>query len=783
MTIPRDAVVGRPLLKVGQAIWRTSVFAFIGIIFLELGAGAGAGEVSMQNVPVGIRHIDYEFAVKRDASGIPRMNWDVFRGRPRKTIDATYDGILLQNDSVRVTLIPDRGRIHSLVNRATGNELLWINPSALPLGANNDTGFWMTWGGIEHVLPRREHGTTHALLWRHQILSNTKQQATVLCQVTEPLTGLRLRLYYSLYANKNYVETMVVVENPTKEVKQFSLWTTAVFAPGGLNEVTPDTELVIPADRFVPDERDFNDWMAPLIGPTVSSPLRKIGNWQSIGDLMTSRLHQPYYAVYSHEKSEGIVHTFDLAETPTVDVWGWGYPPTPARQLEFTAQPPNKGYVEVWNGNVHGFKDDDLASLEPGEFRSWRERTFPVQNLNSKELTQAIRERVAKVNRVVSLPDTPPFKSQSPQPRIERSVIAHGSGKYDWFQARGVWVPEPFQTSLMLMQQKTHDNGHGYFDIYWSRSDDQVHWANPKPIPSLKRTTQDDGYDIVAGDLWPVFHAKTGKVLVTGKTFNFREQEHEDILREQVAYAVFDPATESWSTLQQLDLPKTDHSGREIIAPNAGCNQSVVVDASGRLLIPIRYQTHSDWRNYVSVVAECSFDGERLSYVRHGSEHSHPVGRGLYEPSLVAFQGHYFLTLRADRDGFVTNSTDGIHFTEAVRWKFDDGQPLGSYNTQQHWIVGGDRLYLVYTRRNPHGGHIIRHRAPLYVAEVDPQSLRVIRDTEQVVFPIEGRALGNSGVCRIGANESWVIVGEGAPGRGIPWTNNRVMVAKLRWSP
>ena len=365
-------------------------------------------------------------------------------------------------------------------------------------------------------------------------------------------------------------------------------------------------------------------------------------------------------------------------------------------------------------------------------------------------------------------------------PRIERTVVANGNDEYDWFQTRAVWIPAPYRQGVLLLQQKTHDASHGYFDIHASHSSDQVHWSAPTPIPSLKRATQKDGYDVVAGDLWPMFHAATGKVVATGKTFNFRGGTVEDILREKVAYTVFDPANNQWSEVRTLAMPANDHAGRAIIAPNAGCNQPVV-ERNGTILLPVRYQTRDNWRNYVSIVVECAFDGQQLSYVRHGSEHAHPVGRGLYEPSLVKFQGDYFLTLRADHDGFVAKGNDGIHFDEAVRWRFDDGRPLESYNTQQHWVVGSQRLYLVYTRRGPDSGHIIRHRAPLYIAQVDPQSLRVIRDTEQVLIPEEGRALGNSGVCRINDHESWVIVGDGAPGRGIAWTGNRVILAKLRW--
>ena len=45
------------------------------------------------------------------------------------------------------------------------------------------------------------------------------------------------------------------------------------------------TEIIVRCRHFVPDDRDFNAWMKPLLGGTGESPLRFIGNWRDIGDL------------------------------------------------------------------------------------------------------------------------------------------------------------------------------------------------------------------------------------------------------------------------------------------------------------------------------------------------------------------------------------------------------------------------------------------------------------------------------------------------------------------
>ena len=262
------------------------------------------------------------------------------------------------------------------------------------------------------------------------------------------------------------------------------------------------------------------------------------------------------------------------------------------------------------------------------------------------------------------------------------------------------------------------------------------------------------------GDLWPTYHAHTKKVLTTGKTFNFRDGTQENRLLEKVSYAVMDPADGEWGTLRFLELPDKDHAGQPIIAANAGNNQRVDLP-NGEILLPVRYERDPKAHNYTSIVCRCSFDGETLTYLEHGSELGVPEGRGLYEPSLTTFGGRYFLTLRADHSAFVTSSSDGLQFDPVKEWTFDDGKPLGSYNTQQHWVTVGGGLFLVYTRRGADNDHMFRHRAPLFIAQVDPERLEVIRSTERILLPENGATLGNSGICRVSDDESWVTCGEG----------------------
>ena len=350
--------------------------------------------------------------------------------------------------------------------------------------------------------------------------------------------------------------------------------------------------------------------------------------------------------------------------------------------------------------------------------------------------------------------------------KIEQLTPISGTDEWDWWQARTAYVPGPTPMWITTMSQTGKTGTHNFHDILQSISRDGGRtWTDPRVIATLKRTKQPDGFEVAPGDLWPTYHPPSGMVIATGKTFNFEGGKKEVRLREKVSYAVMNPRTGKWGAMRFLAVPGRDKSGATITGPNAGCTQRIDLP-DGDILLPIRYWRDPKVHRYTSVVARCRFDGDTLTYLEHGTEHTIPQGRGLYEPSIAHFKGRYFLTLRANESAYVTRGNDGINYQPVREWKFDNGEVLGSYNTQQHWVTVGGGLFLIYTRKGADNDHIMRHRAPLFIGQVDPDKLHVIRETERILIPENHATLGNSGVCRISDNESWVTCGEGLISRG-----------------
>jgi len=341
---------------------------------------------------------------------------------------------------------------------------------------------------------------------------------------------------------------------------------------------------------------------------------------------------------------------------------------------------------------------------------------------------------------------------------IELTTVTSGyDRKTCWVHARAGAIPPA--TAVLTTQKLRLTGSDIFYALHSTRSDDQGRtWSPLVKQDTLDRRLVGDNIEAAPCDFTPAWHAATGKLLGTGHTALYTDDELlERPYPRQGFYTVYDPETDRWSPWKTLAMPDADHFF------NAGGGSTQRLDLpNGDILLPIYFLSRdsADPRLYQATVVRCRFDGTDLTYVEHGSELSVGDPRGLCEPSLAAFAGRFFLTLRNDIRGYVTSGDDGLHFDPPKPWTFDNGEELGNYNTQQHWIAHSDALFLVYTRRGANNDHIFRHRAPLFMAQVDPDRLCVIRETERIVVPERGARLCNFGTVNVSKDESWVVVSE-----------------------
>ncbi len=355
-----------------------------------------------------------------------------------------------------------------------------------------------------------------------------------------------------------------------------------------------------------------------------------------------------------------------------------------------------------------------------------------------------------------------------------------GSGP-TWFHPRACLVPDAAGSTVFMTLQTI--TGSDYFGpVHWMTSSDLGKtWTEPQPVPPLGRIKQPDGAEEGVCDVVPEWHPRTKSVLAlghnvfySGPTFSRNQPPRWPI------YAVWRDG--QWGPRRKLEW--TDPRGAHIYSNN--CGQRVVLP-DGDILLALTHGGTKDKPRSVSS-AICAFDGEILKVKHVGGEIPHDKGRGLLEPSVSQFQGRFYLTLRAEDDrGYVCASDDGLEWTPKQAWAWDDGEPLAMSTTQQHWLPHSAALWLVYTRRDASNIHVVRWRSPLWMAQVDPVTLRLRRHTERIVLPLVGDGvqdpdrvaiMGNFHPINVTRDESWVTVGEWQPKNGI---KGDLLLSRIRW--
>jgi hypothetical protein len=299
-------------------------------------------------------------------------------------------------------------------------------------------------------------------------------------------------------------------------------------------------------------------------------------------------------------------------------------------------------------------------------------------------------------------------------------------------------------------------------------------------------------------DLWvhPELMSLPGDPLVIElrlkSTDRFGKDRHEQWLafrtddKFETLSAIPAPTASIWKRVgtRREDL-KVPPNGTVSLPPQIGhtwCSGFQYVDAA-TIIFP--FTTKQDERFCVQSLTADYHDG-KITPLYVSDAHTIPVGRGLYEPHIAIFEGRAYMTARAeDGHGYVMVSDDeGMSWSAPRPWQWDDGQDIPMNQTMTKFAAHSNGLALVYTRISEDNANVFRNRAPLYIADIDTESLRLKRETERVLVSNRsatgsGLPVGNFWVWPVDQQETYVTVAEW-PRDGRP-DNGDIWLAKIRW--
>ena len=272
----------------------------------------------------------------------------------------SYRAVILENDALRLVFLPELGgRLYQVVDKETGQNLLYNNPVVKPTRwGPPEMTWWLAVGGMEWAFPVEEHGYAWGMPWQVATSTGSDGEAIATLSYHDPVTKLAAEVVVTLPAGGKSFTVAPTLVNEGDEVTTGQLWVNAALPAGpGMRVNLPAATVKVhsagrpegvEAGQVLPWEAGMGEW----------------GRWRTWFGAFAAPATSGVVEVWGAGDGPGLRREFEPATAPGVKMFTWG---PEADTAEFEGSP----YVEVWGGLTPDF--DTVIALAPGESRGWSE--------------------------------------------------------------------------------------------------------------------------------------------------------------------------------------------------------------------------------------------------------------------------------------------------------------------------------------------------------------------------------------------------------------------------
>jgi tetratricopeptide (TPR) repeat protein len=286
----------------------------------------------------------------------------------RDKTNRTYKTVILENEYLRITFIPELGgRIHEVIDKTTGQPMFYVNHVIKP-GLIGQCGAWIS-GGVEWNTGPQGHTVSCMQPVDVLILPPEKDGSrSVAIGETERIYGTKWTVIVTLRPGRSFIEERIRIYNPTERVRPYYFWNcTAVPNTPGFRFIYPMT---LGTDHAA--EKFFN-W--PIHeGKDLSCGT----NYQDASSIFAWHCDQDFFGSYNDDLDRGVVAYANHQQLPGKKAWTWGHGSYGAmHQMDLTDD--DGPYNEVQTGPL--LTQGEVGRLDPCEAVEWEEWWYPVHGL------------------------------------------------------------------------------------------------------------------------------------------------------------------------------------------------------------------------------------------------------------------------------------------------------------------------------------------------------------------------------------------------------------------
>jgi len=280
--------------------------------------------------------------------------------------DKTYKALVLENDVLRVTVLPELGgRILQIEDVKKGTKYLHENDVVLP------TRISMRWAfislGIELNFPVA-HSPTGISEIGYKFIECPNGGKGIAVGEKEIMWGLNWRAEIKLFPNSKAVCLSAKCWNPTKTARDVQWWSNAAQPVG------EETEFVFPYESVIEHSEEAKTGQWPIVD---GIDRRWHKNYDNMCGLFWQETKSDWFGIYHHDIGMGLLHLSDPHEMPGKKMWTFGQTGSTA---DWTLAMTRNGGISCEIQSGIPATQSGFINLKPNEELSFIEFWVPVDS-------------------------------------------------------------------------------------------------------------------------------------------------------------------------------------------------------------------------------------------------------------------------------------------------------------------------------------------------------------------------------------------------------------------
>ena len=296
-----------------------------------------------------------------------------------KKVDKTYTVVHLENEYIRIGILPEiGGRIFEGVDKTNNYNFIYrqhvIKPALIGL-----IGAWMS-GGVEWNIPHHHRASTFIPV-QYTVEANPDGSKTVWIGELEVRQRMRWAVGYTLRPGKAVLEASVRILNRTPVANTMLCFANvAVHANDNYQVIFP------PSTQYGTGhgKRTFTTW--PISDTIRGGPNMTTGidiswykNHISSNSVFAWNYQDDFFAGYDHGKQAGTMSVADHNVIPGKKFFTWGNGPT-GKRWDHVLTDDDGPYLEMMVG-AYSDNQPDYSWLQPYEVRSFTMNWYPFRDI------------------------------------------------------------------------------------------------------------------------------------------------------------------------------------------------------------------------------------------------------------------------------------------------------------------------------------------------------------------------------------------------------------------